>query len=118
VAVPIHGHPDQVLKMALGRRGPVDRRREGAVGVELLDGVVARVPDERLLFAAGPGGAPIAMVVGLENCPGPEPAVPDWQWVVQTSLLACPSATPQPNASMNLPDWPNTSTRSFPVWAT
>src|SRR5262245_11892805 len=70
------------------------------------------------LPADGPPELPTAMLVGLENWPGPEPGIPAWQLDVQTSLWGLPSATPQPNAAMKLPLGPNSSTRALPLSAT
>src|SRR5262249_52220808 len=70
------------------------------------------------LPADGLPEAPTAMLVGLENWPGPEPGMPAWQVAVQTSLCALPSATPHPNAAMNFPVAVNFSTRALPLSAT
>src|SRR5262249_22068965 len=70
------------------------------------------------LPADGLPEAPMAMVVGLENWPGPVPGIPAWQLDVQTSLWGLPSATPQPNAAMKLPLASNSSTRALPLSAT
>src|SRR5262249_41395345 len=70
------------------------------------------------LPADGPPEPPTAMLVGLENWPGPEPGIPAWQLDVQTSLWGLPSATPQPNAAMKFPLGPNSSTRALPLSAT
>src|SRR5262249_57593059 len=65
-----------------------------------------------------PPGTPNAIVVGFENCPGPDPEIPAWQLDVHTSAWALPSATPQPNAAMKLPIASNLSTRALPGSAT
>src|SRR5262249_24129566 len=70
------------------------------------------------LPADGLPEAPTAMLVGLENWPGPGPALPAWQVRVQTSLWALPSLTPHPNAAMKLPIASNLSTRALPASAT
>src|SRR5262245_21186416 len=58
------------------------------------------------------------MLVGLENWPGPEPALPAWQVLVHTSLCATPSATPHPQAAMKVPFASNFCTRALPLSAT
>src|SRR5262249_48533482 len=68
--------------------------------------------------ADGPPELSTAMLVGCENWPGPEPAMPAWQVLVHTSLFAAPSATPHPQAAMKLPVGPNFSTRALPLSAT
>src|SRR5262245_13958339 len=70
------------------------------------------------LPADGLPEAPTAMLVGLENWPGPEPGMPAWQVRVQTSLCALPSLTPHPNAARKLPIASNLSTRALPGSAT
>src|SRR5262249_42322706 len=69
------------------------------------------------LPADGPPETPTAMLVGLENWPGPEPGIPAWQLDVQTSLWGLPSATPQPNAAMKVPLGPNAATQALRLCA-
>src|SRR5262249_36590162 len=66
------------------------------------------------LFFDGPGALPTAMLRGLENWPRPEPAMPAWQFDVQISLRARPSATPHPHAAMKFVLELNFCTRALP----
>ena len=68
--------------------------------------------------ADGPPELSTAMLVGLENWPAPEPAMPAWQVLVQTSLCAMPSVTPYPQAAMKAPVALNFCTRALPLSAT
>src|SRR5262245_31187874 len=58
------------------------------------------------------------MLVGRENWPRPEPAIPARQLDVQTSLCTLPSLTPHPHAATKLPLASNCSTRAWPLSAT
>src|SRR5262249_43926313 len=66
----------------------------------------------------GPPELSTAMLVGRENWPGPQPALPAWQGVVHTSPFPVPSVTPHPQAAMKLPLASNFSTRALPLSAT
>ena len=68
----------------------------------------------------GPLELSTATLVGIENCPAPEPTTPAWQavLVLQTSLSASPSLTPHPQAALNFPFLSNFSTRAFALSAT
>src|SRR5262245_66490879 len=51
----------------------------------------------------GPPELSTAMLVGRENWPGPEPAMPGWQVLVHTSPFGAPSANAHPHAAVHLP---------------
>ena len=65
----------------------------------------------------GPGEL-TSMKPGVVNWPAPEPAMPALQPEVQTSAVALPSPTPQPQVARKFPDESNLTTRWLPVSAT
>ena len=117
MAALLDGNAHEGLEVALGAVLPsiVSRKLPLLSNFEMT--LLLKSPTYTLPFDAPPELS-TATLVGLENWPAPEPAIPAWQLLVQTWLTAVPSVTPNPQAAMKVPVASNFCTRALPLSAT